>query len=112
MANVLMDFWAAGMETTTTTMRWALVLLIKHPEVQAKVQKEIDDVIGPNRQPTMADRPNMPYTSATLLELQRRVILTIAHSILTRKLITARNMTYFSPVMGESLEYALIVMKK
>uniref|UniRef100_A0A914VMJ3 Uncharacterized protein n=1 Tax=Plectus sambesii TaxID=2011161 RepID=A0A914VMJ3_9BILA len=53
-------------------MRWAIVLLITHPEIQARLQKEIDDVIGPNRQPKMADKTNMPYTSAVLMELQRK----------------------------------------
>uniref|UniRef100_A0A914VFF7 Cytochrome P450 n=1 Tax=Plectus sambesii TaxID=2011161 RepID=A0A914VFF7_9BILA len=72
LANVLTDFWIAGMETTATTLRWTIVLLVAHPEVQARLQKEIDDVIGPTRQPKMADKTNMPYTSAVLMELQRK----------------------------------------
>ncbi|PIO29876.1 hypothetical protein AB205_0073090, partial [Aquarana catesbeiana] len=30
------DLFAAGMETTTTTMRWAMLLMIKYPEIQSK----------------------------------------------------------------------------
>lgn len=36
-----------------------------------KVQLEIDTVIGQSRQPTMADKENMPYTSAVLSEVLR-----------------------------------------
>ena len=73
LASVLTDFWIAGMETTATTLRWGIVLLVRNPQVQTKMQKEIDQIIGPNRQPKMADKTNMPYTSAVLMELQRKV---------------------------------------
>ena len=32
------DLFAMGIEATATTLRWALLLMCKHPQVQAKVQ--------------------------------------------------------------------------
>ena len=50
------DFFVAGGETTATTLRWAVLLLSYHPEVQIKMQEEIDRVVGRERLPTLDDR--------------------------------------------------------
>ncbi|XP_027519975.1 cytochrome P450 2D17 [Corapipo altera] len=68
---VAADLFGAGSETTTTTLRWALLYMLLHPEIQSKVQAEIDKVIGRERPPTMNDQASMPYTNAVIHEVQR-----------------------------------------
>ena len=66
------DLFIAGTETTSTTLKWALLYMITNEKIQRKVQEELDTVIGPDRMPSLRDRPNLPYTEATILEIQRK----------------------------------------
>ncbi|XP_006866974.1 PREDICTED: cytochrome P450 2D17-like [Chrysochloris asiatica] len=68
---VVGDLFAAGMVTTSTTLAWALLFMILHPEVQRRVQQEIDEVLGQVRRPEMADQARMPFTTAVVHEVQR-----------------------------------------
>ncbi|XP_061060176.1 cytochrome P450 2D14 isoform X12 [Eubalaena glacialis] len=68
---VVSDLFSAGMITTSTTLAWALLLMILHPDVQRRVQQEIDEVIGQVRPPEMADQALMPFTMAVVHEVQR-----------------------------------------
>uniref|UniRef100_A0A2K5KM82 Cytochrome P450 family 2 subfamily D member 6 n=1 Tax=Cercocebus atys TaxID=9531 RepID=A0A2K5KM82_CERAT len=68
---VVADLFFAGMVTTSTTLAWGLLLMILHPDVQRRVQQEIDDVIGQVRRPEMRDQARMPYTTAVIHEVQR-----------------------------------------
>ncbi|XP_068262403.1 cytochrome P450 2J2-like [Nyctibius grandis] len=68
----VLDLLFAGTETTSTTIRWALLYMAIYPDIQARVQAEIDAVIGRVRQPALEDRSNMPYTNAVIHEVQRK----------------------------------------
>ena len=46
-------------------------LFTRYPWIQAKVQEELDRVVGGDRCPGLADRARLPYTEAVLMEVQR-----------------------------------------
>ena len=66
------ELFQGGDDTSSTTLRWILVHLANHPEVQNRLQSELDSVIGFDRLPSLADEVNMPYTQAFILETMRR----------------------------------------
>ncbi|KAM7398942.1 hypothetical protein PAMP_018243 [Pampus punctatissimus] len=71
LVSTVMNLFMAGTETTSSTIRYALSVLIKHPDIQEKMQQEIDSVIGQQCCPTMENRKFLPFTDAVIHEVQR-----------------------------------------
>ncbi|GLD57003.1 cytochrome P450 2K1-like isoform X1, partial [Lates japonicus] len=91
-ANLLMtvtNLFTAGTETTSTTLRWALLLMAKYPEIQNQVQEELSRVIG-SCQVQVEDRKNLPFTDAVIHETQR--LANIAPMALPHR--TSRDVTF------------------
>jgi cytochrome P450 len=62
----------AGTEATSTALQWFSLFMITNTDVQDKMRKEINDVIGSSRFPSTADKPNLPYCQAVIHEVLRR----------------------------------------
>ncbi|CAE6394620.1 unnamed protein product [Rhizoctonia solani] len=62
---------AAGTDTTSTALVAFVAAMVLNPHVQAKAQKELDNVLGPTTLPTMADRERLPYIHNLIQEVLR-----------------------------------------
>ncbi|KAJ4928130.1 hypothetical protein JOQ06_015927 [Pogonophryne albipinna] len=70
LVSTVLNLFLAGTETTSSTIRYALSLFIKYPDIQEKMQHEIDTVIGQSC-PSMENRKSLPFTDAVIHEVQR-----------------------------------------
>ncbi|KAM9237232.1 cytochrome P450 2U1 [Dugong dugon] len=71
---IIGDLFVAGTDTTTNSLLWCLLYMSVYPDVQERVHEEVERVIGPNRAPSLTDKVQMPYTEATIMEVQRLTV--------------------------------------
>jgi cytochrome P450 len=65
------SLFGAGSDTTASTLCSAFLALVTHPNVLTIAQQELDTVVGSERMPTFADKPDLPYISALCKEVLR-----------------------------------------
>ncbi|KAI1658689.1 cytochrome P450 [Daldinia decipiens] len=65
------SLYAAGADTSGTTVTNFFLAMLLYPEVQVKAREEIDRVIGTHRLPTFDDRQNLPYIETVVTEAFR-----------------------------------------
>nr|CAH7744053.1 unnamed protein product [Callosobruchus chinensis] len=70
--SLCLDLFMAGSETTSNSLGFSMLLMVLYPEVQRRVQDELDREVGRNRLPSLNDKPRLKYTEAVLMEIQRR----------------------------------------
>ncbi|KAA0191912.1 Cytochrome P450 CYP18H1 [Hyalella azteca] len=70
-AQVLCDLVSAGSESVKTTASWVLAYLLHHDHVVHKMRCEIDEHVGRDRLPNMADQTRLIYCQAVINEVMR-----------------------------------------
>jgi len=65
------SMFGAGSDTTASAISVAVLASACYPEARAKVQAELDQVIGRERAPTLADHDTLPQLQAFVLETFR-----------------------------------------
>ncbi|XP_031670356.1 cytochrome P450 2U1 [Oncorhynchus kisutch] len=71
---IIGDLFIAGTDTTTNTVLWMMLYMVVYPDIQERVQAEIDAVVGPDRVPSLTDKGSLPFTEATIMEVQRMTV--------------------------------------
>ena len=69
--HILMNIFYAGIQATRHTLRYAILHMVAYPDIQSKVQDELDAVIGANALPQLKHRPDLGYTEAVFRESMR-----------------------------------------
>lgn len=80
------DIFTNATNATMGQLQWFFLIMMKSPDVQAKIQKEIESTIGTDP-PAPEDKQRLPFTVACILETLRChpvVPLGVPHKSLTR----------------------------
>ncbi|CAH1795492.1 unnamed protein product, partial [Owenia fusiformis] len=65
------DFMVPAATLISAILRWCIICMIYHPDIQKKVRAEIHANIPIDQLPCLTDRPKLPYTDAVLTEIMR-----------------------------------------
>ncbi|KAG6381787.1 cytochrome P450 [Boletus reticuloceps] len=71
MAYLAGGLLGAGSDTTASGIIMMIMVAVCHPEAQARVQAELDEVVGKDRMPTFEDWNMLPQLHAFMLEALR-----------------------------------------
>eukprot|EP00253_Pinus_taeda_P018652 PITA_18652 len=79
---IVLDMFSGGVETTSTTLEWAMSELLRHPHAMKSLQEEMERVVGKDRKVDESDLASMKYLHCVVKETLRlypAVALAIPH---------------------------------
>lgn len=68
---ILSDMFFAGTDTSRFSLQWVVCFAAGIPEVQRKLQEEVDDLLEPNENVSLSHLPKLPYSMAVVYEAMR-----------------------------------------
>lgn len=68
---IILDIFIAGSQTTAITLDLALRTMALYPEIQRRIQKELDAVYEEGQTPSVLEKSKFSYIEATIMEVQR-----------------------------------------
>ncbi|KAI4886234.1 hypothetical protein NFI96_023518 [Prochilodus magdalenae] len=77
------DIFGASQDTLSTALQWILLVLVRYPDIQKRLQEEVEKVVDRNHLPTIEDQSRLPYVMAFIYEVMRFttfIPVTIPHS--------------------------------
>lgn len=108
-ADEALTLLLAGHETTANALSWTLSLLARHPEAQARLHAELDDVLSPGRRVGLDDVPRLVWTAAVVNEAMR---LYPPAWMMARRLLVDRTVCGYSLAAGSVLILSPYVVQR
>ncbi|GMP48691.1 hypothetical protein CsSME_00015959 [Camellia sinensis var. sinensis] len=71
MEHLFLDMFAAGTDTTSSTVEWAMAELLRNPETLNRVKAELEQTIGKGKPIEESDVSRLPYLQAIVKETSR-----------------------------------------
>uniref|UniRef100_A0A5B6Z161 Geraniol 8-hydroxylase-like n=1 Tax=Davidia involucrata TaxID=16924 RepID=A0A5B6Z161_DAVIN len=69
--HLLLDLFAAGTDTTSSTLEWAMAEILHNPKTLSKAQAELEQTIGRGHPVEESDIARLPYLQAIVKETMR-----------------------------------------
>ncbi|CAN4120876.1 unnamed protein product [Withania somnifera] len=69
--SMLLDLFVGSVDSTTSTLEWAMTELLRQPEIMKKAQSELAEVIGKGKPVEEVDLSRLPYLKFIMKETLR-----------------------------------------